>query len=113
MYTTPLTPAVFHILLALAEGDRHGYGIQQDVLRHTDGRLRMGPGTLYGTIQRLLDLDWIEESPRPIRKPEDERRRYYRLTRAGRRALDGEVKRMDELVRTAKARGAAPRPARS
>ena len=58
----PLTPAVFHILLALASSERHGYGIQKEVQRHTNGQLRMGPGTLYGTIQRLLDRGWIEEA---------------------------------------------------
>ena len=113
MHVAPLTPAVFHILLALVEGDRYGYAIQQDVRRHSDGRVRMGPGTLYGTIQRLLELGWIEESRGSVHRTRDERRRYYRLTRQGRQALDGEVTRMDELVRTARARGAAPGQARS
>ncbi|HKT81044.1 MAG TPA: PadR family transcriptional regulator [Vicinamibacterales bacterium] len=103
-----LTPAVFHVLLALAQGERHGYGIQKDVSEHTGGEVRLGPGTLYGTLQRLMELDWVEESPRPT-AAEDERRRYYRLTRAGRRALKGEVERMDALVRTARAHRVVPR----
>lgn len=98
---TPLTPAVFHILLALAGGRLHGYAISKEVLRQTDGRVQMGPGTLYGTLQRLLDLSWVavSDSPHAV----DERRRYYRLTGLGRRALEAEVQRMDKLVRTAKA----------
>src|SRR6185436_10852696 len=99
---TALTPAVFHVLLALARGDRHGYGIQKDVLDQTGGDVRLGPGTLYGTLQRLMVLDWVEETEGAA-APEDERRRYYRLTRSGRRALKGEVERMEALVRTARA----------
>ena len=110
---TPLTPAVFHILLALASTERHGYGIQKEIQRHTNGGLRMGPGTLYGTIQRLLERGWIEEAANASRKTIDERRRsYYRLTRAGRSALDGEVERMDGLVRAARAERVIPRAAR-
>jgi DNA-binding PadR family transcriptional regulator len=110
---TPLTPAVFHILLALAAGERHGYGIQKEIQRHTHGQLRMGPGTLYGTIQRLLELGWIEESTKAPRKVMDERRRrYYRLTQAGRRALDAEVERMDAMLRTARAELVLPRTTR-
>jgi DNA-binding PadR family transcriptional regulator len=109
----PLTPAVFHILLALASSERHGYGIQKEIQRHTNGDLRMGPGTLYGTIQRLLERGWIEEAANVSRKTIDERRRsYYRLTRAGRSALDGEVERMDGLLRTARAERIIPRAAR-
>jgi DNA-binding PadR family transcriptional regulator len=103
-----LTPAVFHVLLALALGERHGYGIQKDVAEQTGGAVRLGPGTLYGTLQRLMDLAWVEETDGPA-VPEDERRRYYRLTPAGRRALKGEVARMDALVRTARAHRIAPR----
>ena len=105
-----LTPAVFHILLALAQGDRHGYGILKEVLRQTDGTVRLGPGTLYGTLQRLMDLGWVEEASGPAAA--DERRRYYRLTPLGRRALEAEVSRMDGLVRTARAQRVVPRPAR-
>lgn len=105
----PLTPAVFHILLALAGGRRHGYAISKDILRQTDGQVQMGPGTLYGTLQRLLDLSWVEVSE--TSGDEDERRRYYRLTGLGRRALQAEVHRMDALVRTARtARIKIPKP---
>lgn len=97
----PLTAAVVHVLLALAAGERHGYGIQKEVLRQTDGKTRMGPGTLYGTLQRLMDQGWVEEVDRP--RDIDERRRYYRLTRDGRRALTAEMERLDALVRIARA----------
>jgi len=108
---TPLTPAVFHVLLALAGGKRHGYAISKEVLRQTDGRTRMGPGTLYGTLQRLLDQGWVEAVDGP--ESADERRRYYRLNALGRRALETEVERMDALVRTARAERVVPRPSRS
>ena len=98
---SPLTPAVFHILLALAGGKRHGYRIAKDVLHQTDGQVRMGPGTLYGTLQRLLDLDWVSVSQ--DQGEVDGRRRYYRLTKLGKRALEAEVQRMDALVRVASA----------
>jgi DNA-binding PadR family transcriptional regulator len=100
---TPLTPAVFHVLLALAGGDRHGYGIMQDVSQHTDGALRMGAGTLYGTIQRLMDQGLVREveSPKP-QTARDEKRRHYRLTPAGRQALHGEVQRLEHLVGVAR-----------
>ena len=79
----PLTPAVFHVLLALADGERHGYAIMQEVAENTGGRIKMGPGTLYGTIKRLLEARMIEESDeRPDPDLDDERRRYYRLTGA-------------------------------
>ena len=104
----PLSPAVFHVLLALSQGERHGYGILKDVLRQTDGAVRLGPGTLYGTLQRLMALDWVEETSGPA-IPEDERRRYYRLTRSGRRALKAEVDRMEMLVRAARAHQIVPR----
>ena len=108
---TPLTPAVFHILLALAGGKRHGYAISKEVLRQTDGRMRMGPGTLYGTLQRLLDQGWVEAVEGP--ESADERRRYYRLKALGRRALEAEVERMEALVRTARAERVVPRPSRT
>ncbi len=98
---TPLTPAVVHVLLALADGDRHGYGIGKEVLRLTDQRVRLGPGTLYGTLQRLIECGWVAESPGPAGGA-NERRRYYRLTRDGRQALEAEVERMDRLVRSAR-----------
>ena len=103
-----LTPAVFHILLALSAGARHGYGIQKDVLAHTDDRVRLGPGTLYGTLQRLMEAGWVEETaPRVVEA--DERRRYYRLTRDGRKALTAEVDRLDSLLRAARAHRIVPR----
>jgi DNA-binding PadR family transcriptional regulator len=108
---SPLTPAVFHILLALAEGQRHGYAILKDVARQTDGAMRMGPGTLYGTLQRMMDQGLVEEAAGPAR-PVDERRRYYQLSKSGRVALKNEVERMETLVRTARARRVAARPSR-
>lgn len=108
---TPLTPAVFHILLALAGGKRHGYAISKEVARQTDGQVRMGPGTLYGTLQRLLDQGCVDVVEGP--NDTDERRRYYRLNGLGRRALEAEVKRMDSLVRAARAERIVPRPSRS
>ena len=96
----PLTPAVFFILLALAEGDKHGYAIMQEVGELSAGQVRMGPGTLYTTIQRLLDLLLIVETTES--KSEDGRRRYYRLTGAGKCLLETEVGRMQSLVRLAR-----------
>ena len=90
----PLTPAVLHILLSLAAGDRHGYGILKDVLAQTDQKVRLGPGTLYGTLQRLMASGWVDEVAAP-RGSLDERRRFYRLTRAGRSALQAEVDRLE------------------
>ena len=104
----PLTPAVFHILLALAPGERHGYGILKDVLEQTSGEVRLGPGTLYGTLQRLMALGWVEETA-PKSASADERRRYYRLARPGKRALEAEVERMESLVRTARSHRIVPR----
>jgi PadR family transcriptional regulator PadR len=100
----PLTPAVFYVLLALASAERHGYAILKEIERLTDGAVRMQAGTLYGTIERVLDAELVEEVAAPRRvQNSDARRRYYRLTRAGRRALDGEVTRMAQLVRVARA----------
>jgi len=91
---TPLTPAVFHILLALAGGKRHGYAISKEVLRQTDGRMRMGPGTLYGAITRLEQRGFI----RPVAS--DDRRQPYKLTAAGKRFLEEELAGLESLVRT-------------
>jgi DNA-binding PadR family transcriptional regulator len=104
---SPLTPAVFHILLALASSDRHGYGILKEVLRHTQDQVRLGPGTLYGTLQRLMEAGWVEETA--TRSDDDERRRYYRLTRDGRKALGAEVDRLDLLLRAARAHRIVPK----
>ena len=102
----PLTPAVFHILLALASEDRHGYAIMRHVTATTDGQTKMGPGTLYGTIKRLLAARMIEESDeRPDPELDDERRRYYRLTSFGRRVLEAEVGRYSRTLKAARASG--------
>lgn len=98
----PLTPAVFHVLLALAGGDLHGYAIMKEIVRQTDGRFRLQAGTLYSTLQRLLEQGWVEETP-AVRPAKDSRRRYYRLAKPGRRILDEEVRRMEALVRAARA----------
>lgn len=99
----PLTPAVFHILLALVEGEQHGYRIMQTVSKNSDEQFHMGPGTLYGTIKRLLTEGLIEESgERPDPALDDERRRYYRLTELGKTALQAEAGRLDGLVQRAR-----------
>jgi DNA-binding PadR family transcriptional regulator len=102
MRLLPLTPAVFFILFALADGDKHGYAIMQETTKLSEGRFRMGPGTLYTTIQRLLDLSLIEEVWDVIDGDKREsRRRYYRLTRQGRALLDLEINRMGAVLRLA------------
>jgi DNA-binding PadR family transcriptional regulator len=101
----PLTPAVFHILLALADQERHGYGIMQEVTAMTQDRVRMGPGTLYGSIKRMRKANLIEESDeRPDPEIDDERRRYYRLTDFGRRVLAAEARRLSGLMDVAQAK---------
>jgi DNA-binding PadR family transcriptional regulator len=101
----PLTPAVFHILLALAGGEKHGYGIMQEVATLTDDKMRIGPGTLYGSIKRLLAGGLIEETDeRPDPEMDDERRRYYRLTDFGQRVVTAEAERLFHLVRQAQLR---------
>ena len=101
----PLTPAVFHILLALADRERHGYGIMQEVLARTGGEMRLGPGTLYGSIKRMLADGLIAESgERPDPALDDERRRYYRLTDLGRRVATAEAERLARLVAVAAAK---------
>ena len=109
----PLTPAVFHVLLALADGERHGYAIMQEVAQHTEGRIKMGPGTLYGTVKRLLEIRLIEESgERPDPELDDERRRYYRLTALGQRVVKAEALRYAEMVEVAREKRLIGKPAK-
>lgn len=99
----PLTPAMFHILLALADRDRHGYEIMREVAERTEGKVRVGPGTLYGSIKRMLNDDLIEElDERPDPELDDERRRYYRLSKFGRRVAVAEAERLAQLVKAAR-----------
>ena len=107
-----LTPAMHHIMLSLLRGELHGYAIMQEIERITDGAVRMGPGTLYGTIKRLLASALIEESDeRPDPEMDDERRRYYRLTRLGQRVMEAEARRYAKLVKLARAGGLLAAPA--
>jgi DNA-binding PadR family transcriptional regulator len=103
----PLTPAVFYILFSLVDGEKHGYAIMQAMAALSDGRFRMGPGTLYTTLQRLLDQGWIVEVEAK-RSVEDSRRRYYRLVDTGRSRLKSELARMDAAVRMARRRKLVP-----
>lgn len=97
----PLKTQWFQIMLSLASREQHGYGIMQEVLERTHGKLRLWPATLYGSIKRLIEADLIEESDeRPAPELDDARRRYYRLTAFGRRVLDAECERLQALVRT-------------
>lgn len=99
----PLTPAVFHILLALADEDRHGYGIMLEISALTNQQVLMGPGTLYGSLKRMLEYGFIEECDERIDPHlNDERRKYYRITKQGRRAAQAEAARLDTLVRRAR-----------
>jgi DNA-binding PadR family transcriptional regulator len=101
----PLTPPVFHILLALADEERHGYGIMQDVAWQTNNALQLGPGTLYGCLKRMLAAGLVEESDeRPDPAIDDERRRYYRMTALGRRVARAEAERLAGAVTAAKSR---------
>ena len=106
----PLTPAVFFILFALADGAKHGYAIMQTVFRISEDQFRMGPGTLYTTIQRLLDLDLIEETESTgSRSDHENRRRYYKLTRTGKTILAADISRMESVVRLAYEKRLVPR----
>ena len=99
----PLTPAMFHVLIALADGEKHGYAIIKEVARRTDGRLRLGAGTLYALVRRFVEGGVIEESSeRPDPALDDERRRYYRLTAFGREVAAAEAARLEELIRMAR-----------
>jgi DNA-binding PadR family transcriptional regulator len=106
----PLPTAVFHILVALADRDRHGYSIMQDVAARTDGKVRLSAGTLYSSIHRMLEQGLVEElreSPNPESK--DERRRYYRLTRLGRQVATADARRLSDMLSQARATGLIPK----
>ena len=108
----PLKPKVLHILLALADGPRHGYSIMQEVAARTDGNVRLWPAALYGALRELEELDLIAESgKRP--SDDDERRRYFMLTPLGKRVLDGEVRRLEAIVEQARASRALRKPGRA
>jgi DNA-binding PadR family transcriptional regulator len=98
----PLSPATLHILLSLAAGERHGYGVMQEVARQSEGQYKLGPGTLYDNLQRLMTHGLVE--PAPHSRPDDDpRRRYYRLTSAGRGVLTAEIDRLESVVHEARA----------
>ena len=106
----PLNRDTFHILVSLADRDRHGYAVMQDVLDRTDGKLRFSPSSLYASIRRLLEQGLIEElAERPDASNDDERRRYYRLTRLGREVAKAEARRLERLLGDARATGLLPR----
>ena len=101
----PLTPAMFHILLALADRERHGYHIMQEIQERTEGSVRIGPGTLYGSVKRMLADGLVEETgERPDPELDDERRRYYRLTDFGFRVASAEAQRLAHLVKAARSK---------
>lgn len=107
----PLTPTVFHILLALADGEKHGYAIMQEVEARTGGAMRMGPGTLYGSVQRMLKdglIVEVESPPRADALDSEERRRFYRLTASGRQVLQAEVRRLERVVQEARSKRVLP-----
>lgn len=105
----PLSTPVFHILVSLAGQERHGYSIMQDVASRTDGRIRLSPGTLYGSVKRLLEEGLIAElGERPDPENDDERRRYYRLTARGHAVASAEALRLERLLGQARASGLMP-----
>ena len=107
----PLKPHWFHVLLSLADQEQHGYGIMQEVLERTGGKVRLWPATLYGTLKRLTAAVLIEESDeRPAADADDARRRYYRLTSLGRRVLAAESQRIEELMRVIYAKKGIAQP---
>lgn len=108
----PLAPATFHILLSLADGERHGYALKREIAKRTDGKVTLGAGVLYGTIAKMLAQGLIEESDaRPDPHLDDERRRYYKVTAFGRKVAQAEAARMRELVALAAARLGSREPA--
>lgn len=108
----PLSPAALHILLSLAAEDLHGYGIMQEIARQSEGKYRLGPGTLYDNLQKLIDREWVEELGR---KPgdDDPRRRYYRLSATGQGILQAEIDRLSEVVREGRSRLRSLKPRRA
>jgi DNA-binding PadR family transcriptional regulator len=101
----PLTPALFHVLLALADGEKHGYVISKEIARRTDNEVKLSTGTLYGIIKRLLDDSMIEESEeRPDFSLDDQRRRYYRLTKLGKAVAEAEAERMERVLTLARSK---------
>jgi DNA-binding PadR family transcriptional regulator len=106
MDAPPLSPLLFHILVALAGEDRHGYAIMQDVAARTEGQIRLGPGTLYGAVKKMLEDGWIVEVD-----SDSDRRRCYRLTKLGRKIAETEAYRLSEVVKQARANGLMPRKA--
>ena len=117
----PLTPVALNILLALADEERHGYGIGVEVRERTGGKMRLGPGTLYGSLKRMVDGGLVEESEGSAEEETDDgrggydagRRRYYRLTGFGEQVLAAELSRLEDVVRTARAKGVFPSSGRS
>ena len=105
----PLAPAQFHILIALGEGEKHGYAVMQEVADRTGGEVRMSPGTLYGSIRKMLDEGLIEEFFRRGAPAGDERRRYYRITKFGRAVAAAEAERLAALLHHARLNGLVPR----
>ena len=107
----PLPPVIFHMLLSLSEGERHGYALKRGIARRTGGKINPGPGVLYGSISKMLEQGLIEESEeRPASHLDDERRRYYRIKPFGRRVAQAEALRMRELVQRAEASLGLPEP---
>jgi DNA-binding PadR family transcriptional regulator len=104
----PLTPAVFFVLFSLSDGEKHGYAIMQETNQLSAGKVRMGPGTLYATLQRLLDLALIHQTRGPSTADRDSRRRYYRLTASGKTLLAAELHHLDSVVRLAKRKNLVP-----
>jgi DNA-binding PadR family transcriptional regulator len=110
----PLPPVTFHILVALSDGDRHGYAIIQEVAELTSGELKIQAGTLYRSIQRMLEQGLVAESrTRPAEELDDERRRYYRLTPFGRAVAQAEARRLAGMVKLARVRGLVPGPGKA
>jgi DNA-binding PadR family transcriptional regulator len=108
----PLSPAVLHILLCLAREPRHGYGIMQEVARQSEGQYKLGPGTLYDNLQKLMKQGLVDQASHPP-ADEDPRRRYYELTKLGSRVLDADLMRLKRVVREAGLKRRAPRPGRA